>query len=513
MKKSMSVLCGLTNIRASYILESEIPDAAAAVARIREASYEHSARGRWTRITSSGWFVAAVCALVAGGTLAGIIWAGHNAPGTVAPVGSSSNTTEALQTEAAPETEAVIPYTEGLEFTPVEGEAGYCAVSGMGTATDRVLRIPETSPDGLTVKYIGEYAFQGNTHITELILPDTVEKIWYYAFSECVNLKKVTVGEGFREVEAQAFSQCRSLSEINLTHQHSVITYAMHRTPWLEKQTEEFVIYNGHLIDYNGPGGDVVIPDGVVHIEGGAFYYNQTVTSITLPDTCEYIRETAFQGCTSLTHLTAPPSLTYLGSCAFYECSSLRSIKIPGVTSLSYRTFMGCTSLTHVDIPAVAYIFAEAFAGCTSLSSVTFWENLSNILDGTFRKTAFTELTLPASVKQLGKAALSYCPNLTRVETSAKRVEDNCFENCPELREIILQDGVKNIGSNIFQNCVKLERLTLPATVTEIGQVTDIPSDALVIEYAGTTEDWANIQMDEQTAAILLPHVQFSVSE
>ena len=113
MKQSTSILRGLTNIRASYILESEIPDAASTVALMREAAYERSARGRWKRITSSGWFVAAVCALVAGSTLAGIIWAGHNAPGTVDPVGSSDDTTEAVETESEPETEAVsVPWDE-----------------------------------------------------------------------------------------------------------------------------------------------------------------------------------------------------------------------------------------------------------------------------------------------------------------------------------------------------------------------------------------------------------------
>ena len=513
MKQSTSILRGLTNIRASYILESEIPDAASTVALMREAAYERSARGRWKRITSSGWFVAAVCALVAGSTLAGIIWAGHNAPGTVAPVGSSGDTTEAVETETDLETEAVIPYTEGLEFTPVEGEEGYCAVRGIGTATDRVLRIPETSPDGLTVKYIGEEAFLGNTQITEVILPDTVEKILSYAFRECVQLKKVTVGKGFQEVDGQAFYGCLSLTDINLTKQHSIITYAMHYTPWLEMHTEEFVIYNGHLIDYNGDGGDVVVPHGVVHIEGGSFEGNKTITSVTLPDTCVYIQEGAFTNCSSLTHVSAPSSLIYMGPGAFGWCPSLQSVEMPGVTTIAYRAFAGCTSLTRADMPSVTALFGEAFAGCTSLSSVTFGEGLTGFLEGAFKNTALTELILPESTQRVGVSSLADCPNLTRVKTSARLLEDNCFKNCPQLREIILLDGVQTLGNDIFGNCSALERLTLPTTVVEIGQITTISSENLVIEYAGTPEDWANIQMDEQTAALLLPYVQFSVVE
>lgn len=511
MKQNTAVLRGLNDVRASFITESEIPDAASIVARIKEAREENSFRGRWKRVTSSGWFVAAVCALVAGGTLAGIVWAGQNAPGTVDPVGSSPDTTEAATSET--ETTPVILYTEGLEFAPVEGEEGFCAVSGIGSATDRVLRIPETSPNGLTVKYIGEHAFQGNANITEVILPDTVEKIQPYAFRECVSLKKVTVGENFQEVDAQAFYGCISLFDINLTKQHSVITYAMHYTPWLEKQTEEFVIYNGHLIYYNGPGGDVVIPEGVVHVEGGSFENNQTVTSVTFPDTCVYIREGAFSACYSLTRVSAPPSLTYLGSGAFGWCRSLETVDLPGVEIIAYRAFKECTSLKQIDLSKTRIIYQEAFEGCTSLSSVTLGENQIAFLEKAFRNTALTELVIPPSIQRVGVSSLADCPKLTHVETSAEFVEDNCFENCPQLREIVLKDGVKVIGNDIFKKCAKLDRLTIPATVTEIGTVTSIPSAKLVIEYEGTAEDWANIQMGEQTAARLLPYVHFATAE
>ena len=513
MKKSTSILRGLTNIRASYILESEIPDAASTAALMRETAYENSARGRWKRITSSGWFAAAVCALVAGGTLAGIIWAGHNAPGTVDPVGSSGDTTEAVQTETEAETEAVIPYTEGLEFSPVEGEEGYCAVSGIGTATDRVLRIPETSPDGLTVKYIGAYAFQKNTDITEVILPDTVEVIQMYAFDQCTALKKVTVGNGFREVVGRAFSDCRRLTEINLKAEHIVGTYAFLQTPWIESQTDEFVIYGGHLIGYNGAGGDVVVPQGVISIEGGAFSYNPGITSVVVPDSCVTLGPSAFQQCTSLIQVVLPPSVTLLNACAFGWCPSLQSIEMPGVTTLAYRTFAGCTSLTRVDMPAATAIFPEAFDGCTALSSVTFGNELIAFLDKSFSNTALTELILPESTQRVGVSSLADCPNLTLVQTSARLLEDNCFKNCPRLREIILLDGVQTLGNDIFGNCPALERLTLPTTVVEIGQITTISSENLVIEYAGTPEDWANIHMDGQTAALLLPYVRFMAAE
>ncbi|MBQ9151659.1 MAG: hypothetical protein IJX72_05365 [Clostridia bacterium] len=82
MKKSTSILRGLNDVRASYILDSELSDEELAVA------YRPTAKEKWQQVTSSGWFAAAVCAIVAFGTLAGIIWAGQRDPGVVNPAGT-----------------------------------------------------------------------------------------------------------------------------------------------------------------------------------------------------------------------------------------------------------------------------------------------------------------------------------------------------------------------------------------------------------------------------------------
>lgn len=97
MKQSTSILRGMNDIRADYILESELPDMATAPT----VAPRSTARETWQRITSSGWFVAAVCAIVAFGTLAGIIWAGQRGPGVVTPAGTVAEST-------AEETESII---------------------------------------------------------------------------------------------------------------------------------------------------------------------------------------------------------------------------------------------------------------------------------------------------------------------------------------------------------------------------------------------------------------------
>lgn len=55
----------------------------------------------------------------------------------------------------------------------------------------------------------------------------------------------------------------------------------------------DFIIENGVLKEYIGPGGDVVIPNGVIRIQNFGFGY---VTSVTLPEGIESIAAEAFRG-------------------------------------------------------------------------------------------------------------------------------------------------------------------------------------------------------------------------
>ena len=64
---------------------------------------------------------------------------------------------------------------------------------------------------------------------------------------------------------------------------------------------KEFVIKNGTLTKYVGPGGDVVIPDGVTSICSGAFQNCTGLTGVTIPDSVTSIGWCAFSGCTGLT--------------------------------------------------------------------------------------------------------------------------------------------------------------------------------------------------------------------
>ena len=52
---------------------------------------------------------------------------------------------------------------------------------------------------------------------------------------------------------------------------------------------EEFVITDGVLTGYNGPGGDVTIPESVTAIADSAFAGNTSITNVTVPASVQSI--------------------------------------------------------------------------------------------------------------------------------------------------------------------------------------------------------------------------------
>lgn len=72
---------------------------------------------------------------------------------------------------------------------------GTCAVIGMGDCTDRIVVVPNKSPDGDTVVEIAVGAFADCKTVVHITIPDSVVSIGTGAFSGCSNLESVTVGD------------------------------------------------------------------------------------------------------------------------------------------------------------------------------------------------------------------------------------------------------------------------------------------------------------------------------
>ena len=94
--------------------------------------------------------------------------------------------------------------TAGLEYMLNSDGESY-SVAGMGTATDTEIVIPAFH-EGKPVTRIRNEAFEEETAIIKVVIPDGVTRIGDSAFYECKSLTSVTLPDGLTSIGDSAFA-------------------------------------------------------------------------------------------------------------------------------------------------------------------------------------------------------------------------------------------------------------------------------------------------------------------
>lgn len=174
-----------------------------------------------------------------------------------------------------------------------------------------------------------------------------------------------------------------------------------------------------------------------------------------------------------------------------YECSGTGDIVIPdGVVNIFEKAFSsGCMSVTSITIPpSVKWIGKDAFEYCSSLravyiSDITAWCNIvfenhrSNPLGSAhnlyLNGELVTDWVVPPTVKKIGKYAFQDCESLTSVNmyaTSMDTIGAWAFYGCRKLKSVTIGSNVTSIGASAFHMCYALTSIAIPESVTEIGR-------------------------------------------
>ena len=169
----------------------------------------------------------------------------------------------------------------------------------------------------------------------------------------------------------------------------------------------------------------VEVPEGVEKITDFAFY-NSEIESVKLPDSIKKIGDEAFSNCHNLKEVNLGNGVKQLGNYAFSWNENLTKIELP-------------PSLQEVG----AYSFYKS-----NIKSITLNEGLSNIIQGAFAGTYIEKLYIPGSVKKIG---------------------DEAFSTCHNLKEINFGNGVKQLGNYVFSWGEKLTKIELPPSLQEVG--------------------------------------------
>ena len=352
-----------------------------------------------------------------------------------------------------------------------------------GKAT--TLTLPEKL-DGKTVTAVGDFSFSENTTLKSVTVGGSITTIGYAAFRGCTSLTSVTLKSGVKKIDNYAFSDCTALSSISAPNTLEMVEpSAFVNTKWLTNQYNagDNVILAGCLIECRSSGA-VTLPNTVRIICPYAFNYSY-VTSVTVPSSITKIYGFTFYRCSRLTSVSIPASVTSIEDCAFYNCSNLSNVTVASANK-NYCTADGLlydknktkillcpVSKTSVSLPStVKSIGKYAFMDCSKLTSVTLPNNLTSIGSyAFFRCTSLTSISLPDSVTEFGGYTFANNTSLKTVKlpSTLKRIENGLFSGCTALTSINIPDSVTAIGEAAFYDCTSLKNLTLSKNITSVG--------------------------------------------
>ena len=229
------------------------------------------------------------------------------------------------------------------------------------------------------VKEISYNAFEGNTILRTVILPEKLTCIQDNAFYSCTNLKEVLNLEGNEHISQIGFD-------------------AFEDTAWLknlEARGGGFAILDKRLFSYGGKEKHVVIPDHVEEILGAAFAQNRYIEYIEVPKSVGRIGEQVFYHCPRLQEVVFKDSpIKEIPVWTFSDCVSLKEITLPDqVTAIGESAFENCGTLRKVVLPArIESIEINSFDGCGNLEEVEGEANLpASMVESVFAGTPWYE--------------------------------------------------------------------------------------------------------------------------
>ena len=348
--------------------------------------------------------------------------------------------------------------------------------------------------------------------IKEATLPKTL--LWD-GFINCTALEKVTFLEGCAEIPSLWFSSCSALKTIVWPSTMKKIGDAAFEYAGLETLTlPEGFNSLGERCLKNSKLVNVVLPNSLTEIPREAFYNCSALKKVTLPSSltdipdklfyaCDVLNDIViptsvktmgrgvFSGCKALERMTIGDGVT-IGNNLFSDCESLKEVKLPAtLTTIPEYTFNKCVSLKKVEFPTglmsiERYAFegsgieevvvpetvtkiAGSFANCKSLKRFVFPKNLEAIENSMFRNCELlADITLPTNVKTIGSYAFAGTLfDKSELPATVNSLGYNAFENCKQLKEMFIPEGVTSIPEELFMSCTSLTRVVLPSTVNQ----------------------------------------------
>lgn len=329
--------------------------------------------------------------------------------------------------------------SESAEMT--EGDFSYVIVNNSyaritrysGSATS--VQVPSII-GGYAVQVIGARAFQGNTVLESVELPDGLTTIYAYAFENCTGITSIHLPDSITTLGYKVFGGCSNLVSAN------------YPVNWVNSPSGN----GSNSYEYGNVFSgcpkltEIEIPEGVKAIAPHSFASLTTLTNVTLPSSLTEIGAYAFVGATGLTEVTLPSNTKTIRDYAFADCAGLKDIYIPdSTTDIRKAVFENCPQLTiHCSYYSMATIYAiENNIPFEQIG--TYTDSAETVLDrsdtsyygdfGSATANGYVAMTVRYNIKDTWKSAVSdlnvklVLPSNGELDESTLKVDGELCQN------------------------------------------------------------------------------------
>jgi len=373
-----------------------------------------------------------------------------------------------------------------FSFYPVYGQAvvnGYELVSWPNAKGNIVI------PD--TIREILGSAFNGNSKITSVFIPKSVNTIYPNAFFKCTSLNTVKIGNETDKpttkisIYSSAFSGCTNLKYLNINRDF----FSEDRISPFKQMTSLDSISIGNQIPtisnetFSGCtelkklliGNKFSVLGDSITLELDAFYNCRNLKKIYLN------KSIGIQGASSslspfyyLDSVYVDDSVRSLGNLVFCGCVNIKSVRLSNsLIFIGPGGFANCKKLQSIVLPnSLKKIEDGVFTECTELNSVTFGNQIIDIDDYAFIDcTNLEEVRFPNTLKRIGTGAFCRCASMNNlvINNSITTIDNGAFIDCTGLKTLLIGDSLKTINEYAFANCTNLASLTIPNSVSFIN--------------------------------------------
>lgn len=357
-----------------------------------------------------------------------------------------------------------------------------------GYAFLRCTALSEVVFEGGNVTEIGNGAFYGCTGITRFELPASAVRVGSNAFTNWTEDQTVVVKRFDSREEADVFWGAYWRDSCNAAIRYETgIEYGYDNglAFFLNGEGTGYRVRAGS----RGLTGTVTVPatyNGlpVTEIADVGFAKCGGIERIVVTGgNLKSIGKGAFAYCSALQGFAIPEGVTKIGFGDFFECGNLKSLSFPAsLTEIdnSERLYR-CLALESVTVAEGNPVFRSE-GNClidreTNLvllggKNAVIPAGVKGIARYAFAYGSIESIRIPESVTDIGSCAFEGCTLLTQVVFEGNgltKIWEYAFRRCSSLTELTLPASVSEIGSDAFYGCTGIARLELPAGVSHVG--------------------------------------------